>query len=198
MNFEVANDALEILKNLFGVFKAFPAKVSSSSKQTVTEGLHGYRPIKERSVLDRHKGDRRLSSPQQRLRYGFWKVYYHDKEAERTEFVTVAFYTRTAFYDILRKEAVKYHYYDRGTGLEVSCDTALNSALDYIWSNPDAVRDLASEHAAGQKQAQHLVNATAERLSSSWDVQMKETRRRGDRRATSVAKPGLMHLKDAA
>jgi hypothetical protein len=198
MSFEVANDALEVLKSLLGVFKAFPLKMNSSPKQALTEAVQGYRPIKERSLLDRRKGDRRLSSPQQRLRYGFWKVYYHEKEAERTQFVTIAFYTRTPFYDILQKEAIKYHYYDRGSGLEVSCETALSSALDYIWSNPDAVRDLASKHAGGQKQAQHLINAIAERLCYCWDVRMKETRRRGDRRASAGAKAGSKPLKDVA
>ncbi len=139
------------------------------------------RTIRERSGVDRRqRGERRLDI-KQRLRRGLWREYHWVTESGKFDEVPRDLHHRNKVVAALLAEARRYHFRDRENHSEVSASNALERVIDHIWINPQSGVD-----GAGQSRAVYLVEAIAQELYSTFDVQARD-RRHDERRAAFAA-----------
>ena len=111
------------LKFAFFMMKFLPELIANSSK---------FR-FKSKSKNQRVGGDRRKSTPKQRLSFGTWLAYERVSGEGRFTMVSLNESTRMKIEDSLPKEVIKYSFVRKSDGTVASPTEVLEESIDRAW-----------------------------------------------------------------
>ena len=147
---------------------------------TISTGEAPRSPKSREGVDRRTQGDRRKSSVDMRLRVGLWYQYHRGTRAGEFDPLPRNPYMKSKLQDALLPEMIKYEFFQRDGGAEVTPSCALVNAVEFIWAHPEL-----GCNAAGEPMAVYTVNGVSEYLVRTYKVTVID-RRKADRRSASA------------